>query len=104
MAKARATLVMTARERHSLADRAIDSVLAATARPYRFVYLDVQSPPWLRARLAQRQAAGELEAIRFDEALWPQEARLRIADTLDTDYAVFLDNDIQVAPGWLDAL
>lgn len=104
MLKPRATLVMTARERHSLADRAIDAVLRATARPYRFVYLDVQSPPRLRARLAERAAAGEIEVVRYDEPLWPQEARLRFAAAIDTDYAVFLDNDVEVAPGWLDAL
>ena len=95
---------MTARERHSLADAAIDGVLRATTRPYRFVYLDVQSPPWLRTRLAERATAGELEVVRFDEPVWPQEARLRIADDIDTDYVVFLDNDVEVAPGWLDAL
>ena len=51
---ARATLVMTARERHSLAETAIDSVLRATRPPYRFIYLDVQSPAWLRERLTER--------------------------------------------------
>ncbi|MEO5765148.1 MAG: glycosyltransferase [Casimicrobiaceae bacterium] len=104
MQHARATLVMTARERHSLADTAIDGVLRATSQPYRFVYLDVQSPPWLRERLAGRAAAGQIEVVRFDEPLWPQEARLRFADAIDTDYVVFLDNDVEVAPGWLDAL
>ena len=95
---------MTARERHSLADTAIDSVLQVTHPPFRFVYLDVQSPAWLRTRLAERAAAGEIEVVRFDEPLWPQEARLRITDSIDTDYVVFLDNDVQVAAGWLDAL
>ncbi|MET0346637.1 MAG: glycosyltransferase [Casimicrobiaceae bacterium] len=101
---ARATLIMTARERHSLADIAIDGVLRYTRPPYRFIYLDVQSPVWLRKRLTERAAAGEIEVVRFDEPLWPQEARLRIAAAVDTDYVVFLDNDVQVAAGWLDAL
>ncbi len=100
----RATLVMTARERHSLAEAAIDSVLRATRPPIRLLYLDVQTPPRLRERLAARAAAGQIEIVRFDEPLWPQEARLRVVDAIDTDYAVFLDNDVEVAPGWLDAL
>ena len=37
----RATIVMTARERHSLAEAAIESIVADTARPFRFIYLDV---------------------------------------------------------------
>ena len=92
---------MTARERHSLADTAIDSVLPSHAPAVSLRLPDVQSPAWLRTRLAERAAAGEIEVVRFDEPLWPQEARLRIADSIDTDYVVFLDNDVQVAPGWL---
>ena len=66
---ARATIVMTARERHALAERAIDSIVGATRRPYRFIYLDVQSPDGLREILARRSAEWGLEVIRFDEPL-----------------------------------
>lgn len=100
----RATIVMTARERHSLAQAAIDAVLAGTTPPYRFVYLDVQSPAELREALAARARRGELEVVRFDEPLWPQQARQRIASGIDTDYVVFIDNDVIVGNGWLDAL
>ncbi len=95
---------MTARERHSLAEAAIDSIVADTARPFRFIYLDVQSPHWLRETFAQRSAQWGLEVVRFDEPLWPQEARKRVAASIDTDYVVFIDNDVQVEAGWLDAL
>ena len=100
----RATIVMTARERHSLAEAAIDSIVAETARPFRFVYLDVQSPEWLREALARRSVEEALEVVRFDEPLWPHEARKRVAASIDTDYTVFIDNDVQVEAGWLDAL
>ena len=100
----RATIVMTARERHSLAEASIESVVADTAQPYRFMYLDVESPGWLRATLAQRAAEWGLDVVRFDEPLWPQEARRRVACAIDTDYVVFVDNDVQVEPGWLEAL
>jgi hypothetical protein len=65
-AEGRVTIVMTARERHSLAEAAIDSVVARTPRPFRFIYVDVQSPDWLRPvqlsyrqRQAKRVADGE---------------------------------------------
>ena len=95
---------MSARERHSLAEAAIDGVVAATARPFRFMYLDVQSPAWLRAIFAQRSADWGLDVVRFDEPLWPHEARRRVAADIATDYVVFIDNDVEVEPGWLDAL
>jgi GT2 family glycosyltransferase len=102
--RARATIVMTVRERHALAVQAIESVVRHTMHPYRFIYADVQSPDWLREWLASRSGELGLEVVRFDEPLWPQEVRRRIAGTLDTDYVVFLDNDLLVEDGWLESL
>jgi hypothetical protein len=92
---------MTARERYALTLAAIDSIVCNTSAPYRFIYLDIQSPEWLREQIRSRP---ELEVVRFDEPLWPQQARARIAGSIETDYVVFIDNDVQVEPGWLDAL
>jgi GT2 family glycosyltransferase len=100
----RATIVMTARERHTLAEASIQSIVGATRPPYRFMYLDVQSPDWLRAVLARRAGEWGLEVVRFDEPLWPHEARDRVVGSIDTDYVVFIDNDVLVEKDWLDAL
>ncbi len=99
----RVTIVMTARERHSLTEAAIDSVAADTSMPYRFVYVDIQSPEWLRESLADRTTE-RFEVIRIDEPLWPQQARARVIDRITTEYVVFMDNDVQVESGWLDKL
>lgn len=98
------TVVMTARERHGLADVAIESVIRNTSMPFRFLYADACSPEWLRMSLARRVAAGTLDVVRFDEPLWPTEVRRRIAGSLDTTYAVFVDDDVLVAPRWLERL
>ncbi len=100
----RVTIVMTARERHSLAVAAIESIVAHTARPYRLVYADCDSPSWLREAFAANASAWSLEVVRMDESLWPQQARSRIAASIATPYTVFIDNDVEVAAGWLDAL
>ncbi|MEO8136684.1 MAG: glycosyltransferase [Betaproteobacteria bacterium] len=100
----RVTIVMSIRERHALSEAAIDSIVADTPAPYRFLYLDVQSPPWLCETLERRAGEWNLEVVRFDEPLWPQEARVRILGEIDTDFAVFIDNDVQVEPSWLEAL
>jgi GT2 family glycosyltransferase len=100
----RATIVMTARERHTLAEASIESIVGATRRPYRFMYLDVQSPDWLRSVLARRAGEWGLEVFRFDEPLWPHEARKRVVAGIESDYVVFIDNDVMVEAGWLDAL
>ena len=100
----RVTIVMTARERHGLTVQAIESVVRHTPRPYRFVFLDVQSPPWLRAELDARAAGWDLEVVHHDDALWPQQARQRFASQISSEYVVFIDNDVQVYEGWLQAL
>ena len=102
--EARVTIVMTARERHSLAEHAIESVVAKTPRPYRFIYVDVDSPPWLREVLAARAPSWNLEIARIDEPLWPQQARVRMTETIRTEYTVFIDNDVEVERGWLESL
>ena len=102
--RARATIVMTVRERHSLATQAIESVVGHTTHPYRLIYLDVQSPDWLREWLARRSGELGFEVVRIDEPLWPQEARSRVVGMIETDYVVFIDNDVQVADGWLESL
>lgn len=100
----RVTIVVTERERHSLAIRVIETIAARTPQPYRFLYLDTQSPAWLRRELRRRQSEWGLEVVHFPEPLWPQEARQRIADSIDTEYTVFIDNDVLVEPQWLDHL
>lgn len=100
----RVTIVMTARERHSLAIGAIENIVGHTTLPYRFIYADVQSPAWLRESLALRSNEWGLEVVRFEEPLWPQEARSRLVGMIDTDYVVFIDNDVRVEDHWLEAL
>jgi hypothetical protein len=100
----RATIVMTARERRSLTVPAIESIVASTARPCRFIYVDCGAPGWLRDALAANADRWGLEIARFDEPLWPHEARARLAGSIATPYTVFIDNDVDVEPGWLDAL
>ena len=96
------TVVITCRERHGLTEGVIAAIVRSIRMPARLLYLDVCTPEWLRARIAARAAEWGLEVIRFDEPLWPSQARRRIAGLIDTKYAVFMDNDVHVLPGWLE--
>jgi GT2 family glycosyltransferase len=98
------TVVITCRERYQLAETAIAEVVRNTRIPIRLLYVDAGDPDWLRAKIAHRSSEWSLEVIRFDEPLWPTQARRRVADLIDTKYAVFMDNDVLVHPGWLEHL
>ena len=101
---ARVTIVMTARERHGLAERAIGSILRNTACAYRLIYADGSTPAWLRERLQVLAADGRLEILRVGPDLWPTQIRRLVVGSVDTDYVAFIDNDVIVEPGWLEAL
>lgn len=98
------TVVIACRERYGLTEAAIDAVVRNISMPIRLIFADVCAPDWLRERLAARAAEWRLEIVRFDEPLWTSEARRRIARLIDTPYAVFMDNDVLVTPGWLERL
>lgn len=99
------TIVMAFRERWSLTLASVESVLANTTLPYRFWFLDIGMPAPLRARLQEVAVPRGLEIVPLDpEDFWPNRARRRIAGRIDTRYAVFIDNDVLVMPGWLEAL
>ena len=98
------TIVITCRERHQLTETMIDELVRNTHMPVRLLYLDTGDPDWLRTRIAERSSEWSLEVIRFDETLWPTQARRRVVDRIDTKYAIFIDNDVLVRPGWLEHL
>jgi glycosyltransferase involved in cell wall biosynthesis len=100
----RVTIVMTARERYGLTVDAIDGILRHTPGPYRLIYVDAQAPEWLREALAPYQARGDLEVLRSDDGLWPHVARRNVLPGVASEYVVFIDNDVLVAPGWLEAM
>ncbi|HEY6898916.1 MAG TPA: glycosyltransferase [Rhodocyclaceae bacterium] len=100
----RVTLVMTLRERHQPTMAAIASLLAETPPPYRLIFAEVQSPPWLHAELAAASREHGFELRRFDQPLWPQQVRAALIDEIDSEYVVFVDNDLAFYPGWLERL
>lgn len=100
----RATIVMIARERHALTEASLECIVRNTIKPYRLIYTDGQTPDWLWQRLEQRAPEWGLELVRHDQPLWPHQLRNRVAGSINTDYTVFIDNDVLVDPGWLEHL
>lgn len=100
----RVTIVVSLREGHGLALPALDHLLAHTPRGTPLLYLDIASPPPIRMQLERRAAEHGFTLLRFDAATWPSTTRAAAVARIATDYAVFMENDVLVAPGWLDAL
>jgi GT2 family glycosyltransferase len=98
------TVVVVPRERFSHARRSLESIYANTAGPFALVYVDGGSPRALRRYLAAEQRRLGFRLVRTDCFLTPNEARNLGLRYVDTRYVVFIDNDVEVTSGWLDAL
>lgn len=100
----RVTLVMTVRERYRLTLVAIESILANTHSPFRFIFAHAELPDWLDEAICRLVQDGRLESRRFEGHPWPQQLREALIGEIDTEYAVFIDNDVLVSEGWLERL
>jgi hypothetical protein len=98
------TVAVVPRERFSLTRPALERLYAATTPPFRLLYVDGASPRHIGEYLAAQSLERGFELIRTDHYLSPNEARNLAARYVRTKYVVFLDNDVLVTPGWLDAL
>ena len=100
----RATIVVVPRERFSFARESLESIYEHTPPPVRLVYVDGGSRPSVARDLRAAAAARGFELLRTDEYLTPNRARNLGAARAETPYVVFVDNDVLVTAGWLDAL
>jgi len=98
------TVVVVPRERFSMTRPALERMYAATPPPLQLVYVDGGSPRHVREYLEAQARERGFKLIRTDHYLAPNEARNLAARAVGTRYVVFIDNDVLVTPGWLDAL
>jgi GT2 family glycosyltransferase len=104
MARARVTIVVSAREQFCMARRSLESLLAHVPPATAIVYVDAGSPPWVAAHLRAQSRQHRFRLIRFPRYLSPTESRILAMPHVDSEYVVFIDNDVLTTPGWLEAL
>lgn len=104
MAAQRVTIAIVPRERFSLAQQSLQSVLEHRDPSTELVYIDGGSPPLVRQFLEQRAARHGFRLISTERYLSPNAARNLAAAQVRTKYLALLDNDVLVSPGWLEAL
>ncbi|HYZ17035.1 MAG TPA: glycosyltransferase [Candidatus Acidoferrum sp.] len=98
------TLVVVQRESLLHTKTSLESIYAHTTVPFELVYVDAGSPPWIAAYLRREARTRGFRLLRFEQQLFPSAARNRGFAVAATEYVVFIDNDVVVTPGWLEAL
>ena len=101
------TLIVTQRERFSLTEVSLTSILADyDSYPFQLIYVDGNSPPHIQKYLEDQANRYDcITLIRREQYLRSNEARnLALPFARSADYIAFLDNDDVVERGWLRAL
>lgn len=98
------TIVVVPRERFSYTKQSLESVYENTTSPFSLVYVDGGSPAKVKRYLEAESQRKGFHLVRTNRYLSPNQARNLGLQKVDSKYVVFLDNDVIVTPGWLDAL
>jgi GT2 family glycosyltransferase len=99
------TIVVVPREQFWVSGRALETLYERTSHPFSLVYVDGGSPRATRRHLESAALSHGFKLIRSERYLTPNRARnLGLAHVTGGKYVVFLDNDVLVGPGWLEAL
>lgn len=98
------TIVVVPRERFSCARRSLESIYEHTTLPFKLVYVDGNSPAKVHQYLEHQAQEKGFQLIRTSNYLYPNQARNLGLAQVKTRYVVFVDNDVIVSPGWLEAL
>ena len=104
MIKPQVTIVVVPRERFSYTRESLESIYQGTKYPFDLVYIDGNSPEDIKNYLAQQAREKQFKLIRTKNYLAPNQARNIGLQEVKSKYVVFVDNDVRVAPGWLEKL
>lgn len=99
----KATIVVTQRERFGMTQESLEDLIEKTPGAA-IVYVDGKSPAPTAAYLRSQAAAGVITLLRRERFLSPNQARNIGAAAAQTDFIVFVDNDVLFTAGWLDRL
>jgi glycosyltransferase involved in cell wall biosynthesis len=100
----RVTVALIPREGFARASVTLEEVVASIGPDVPLVIVESGAPEGVRRHLdgvATQRALIRLGGTRY---LSPNEARNLAFMAVDTEYVVFIDNDVHPAPGWLEAL
>ncbi|MEO0406889.1 MAG: glycosyltransferase [Cyanobacteria bacterium P01_A01_bin.135] len=98
------TIIIAPRERFSYTQQSLESLYTHTTLPFNLIYIDGNSPAPVRRYLQDQADQRGFQLLRTDYYPSPNHARNLGLSQVTTPYVLFIDNDVEVSPGWCDHL
>jgi hypothetical protein len=98
------TIVIVPRETFASTPQCVANVCEHRENDARLLVVDAGSPRRVQHQLERLAVLYDFALLRVDGYLTPNEARNLAMQKVTTPYVVFLDNNVQVSHGWLEAL
>lgn len=98
------SIVCVPREGFRAAPACLERLIEDMVAPFRLIYVDGNAPPVIAQQIRRRVVGSGGTLLRSERYLKPTRARNLGLREVRTPYVVFLDNDVLVTPGWLEAL
>lgn len=98
------TVVMVPRESYSAMLLSVRSIMDSLPAKTPFIVFAGKLPNVVREPIRELQRQSGFQLIETEEALLAPRARNMASGMVQTEYTCFVDNDLTVQPGWLEAL
>ncbi|AFY59183.1 putative glycosyltransferase [Rivularia sp. PCC 7116] len=104
MSYPKVTLVVVPHECFQYTEESLESIYKYTNVPFKLIYIDGYSPNKIRQYIEAKSQEKGFSLIRTDKYVSSNQARNIGLKYVDTEYVVFLNNDVLVTAGWLNKL
>ncbi len=97
------TIICLVRHGYATCAMTVENIYASTDIPFKLIFADIASPPSVKSYLEdQSSRRSNFIHLRFDDFISRQSARLEALKLVDSQFVVFIDNNMLCEPGWLE--
>lgn len=104
MSDPKVTLIVVANECFSNTQQSLESIYKHTNIPFKLIYVDGYSSDKVKKYLELESQNKGFHLIRTEKYVSPNQARNIGLKQVDTEYVVFINNDVLATAGWLNNL
>ena len=98
------TIIVVPHQCFDYTQESLESIYKYTNIPFKLIYIDGYTPKHHQQYLEKQSQIKGFRLIRTDKYVSPNQARNIGLKHVDTEYVVFLNNDVVVTTGWLNYL